>query len=189
MNPNLLHPVGLQMLCILWVTITGCASIRPVQTQITSHQDNEASRLDTNQVHRAATENKLSANDSKSPLERSSSSIQTGRYSTLAATPTPAQRDPLAVIIDVTIPETCVSIEQAIRFLLRRSGYALDAALLADSIELLHKPLPAVHRKLGPMPLRDALTLLVTPSFVLQDDPLKRLLRFVPIVEKRGGKL
>lgn len=189
MNPNSLHPVGLLMLCILWETITGCASIRPAQPQIASHQDNQVSRLDTDQVLRAATDNKLSANDSKSPLERSSSTIQTGRYSTLVAIPTPAQRNPLAVIIDVTIPETCVSIEQAIRFLLRRSGYDLDTALSEDIIELLAKPLPAVHRKLGPMPLKDALTLLVTPGFVLQDDPVKRLLRFVPIDGSRGGRL
>ncbi|AEG00409.1 hypothetical protein [Methylomonas methanica] len=189
MNPNPQHPAGLLILSILWITIAGCAPIKPEQTQFVSAQDNQASRLGTNQVLRAATNNKLSANVSRSQPKQSTPTIQTGRYSTLAATPTPAQRDPLAVIIDVTIPETCVSIEQAIRFLLRRSGYELDTALSVDIIELMAKPLPAVHRQLGPMPLSDALTLLVTPSFVLQDDPIKRLLRFVPIDGNRGGRL
>lgn len=189
MNPNSLHPAGLLILSILWITIAGCAPIKPEQTQFVSSQDNQVSRLDTDNVLRAATDNKLPANDSRSPLERSTSIIQTGRYSTLAATPTPAQLDPLAVIIDVTIPETCISIEQAIGFLLRRSGYELDTTQEVDVVELLTKPLPAVHRKLGPMPLKDALTLLVTPGFVLQDDPVKRLLRFVPIDEKRSGRL
>ncbi len=39
-------------------------------------------------------------------------------------------------------------------------------------------PLPAVHRSLGPMTLRDALKTLAGPAFNLVQDPVHRLITF-----------
>jgi len=102
--------------------------------------------------------------------------IQTGRYSAITATATEAQINPLRVIIAVTIPREVYTVRQAIKYLLRRSGYRLteskpQAAAVAGLFSL---PLPQVHRQLGPMPLDDALGTLAGPAFALQTDPLHR---------------
>ncbi|MCK9609220.1 MAG: hypothetical protein M0R33_22520 [Methylomonas sp.] len=187
MNPNALQPAVLIVLPILLVTLAGCTPIKSEQNSLIASEDSKGSRIDPNHNPQAAAEAKLLPIYQKSTANRAALIVQAGRYSAVTATPLQAQRYPLDVIIDVTIPEACISIEQAIRFLLRRSGYELDAPVQAEVVELLTKPLPAVHRKLGPMPLKDALTLLVTPCFVLQDEPIKRLIRFSPITENRGG--
>jgi type IV pili sensor histidine kinase/response regulator len=187
MNPNTLHPAGLIALPILLAIIAGCAQKKPERTGLISPDVSKVGRIDPSHGPQAVADAGLPSIDRNSAANRSTPIVQTGRYSVLAATPSHAQRHPLDVIIDVTIPEECNTIEHAVHFLLRRSGYDLDNNLQADVMELLAKPLPAVHRKLGPLPLKDALILLVTPGFVLQDEPIKRLIRFIPIDENRGG--
>jgi len=187
MNLNPHHLASLIVLPSLLATLAGCTPIKPEQNSLIASEDSKASRSDPNHNPHAAAKAKLLLIYQKSAANRAALIVQTGRYSSVTAIQLQAQRYPLDVIIDVTIPEACISIEQAIRFLLRRSGYELDTPVQAEVVELLIKPLPAVHRKLGPMPLKDALTLLVTPHFVLQDEPIKRLIRFIPITENRGG--
>lgn len=187
MNPNTLHPVGLIVLPILLAIIAGCAQNKPERMSLISPDVGKAGKIDPNHEPQAIADAGLPSIDRNSAANRSTPIVQTGRYSIFAAKPSHAQRHPMDVIIDVTIPEDCITIEHAIHFLLRRSGYNLDNNLQTDVSELLAKPFPAVHRKLGPMPFKDALTLLVTPGFVLQDEPIKRLIRFIPIDEKRGG--
>lgn len=187
MNPNALHPAGLIILPILLAIIAGCAPKKTERTDLISPEVGKAGRIDPDHESQTLADAGLPSIDRKSAANRSAPIVQTGRYSVLAAQPSHAQRHPLDVIIDVTVPEECISIEHAIHFLLRRSGYDLDTSLQADVTELLAKPLPAVHRKLGPMPLKDALTLLVTPGFVLQDEPIKRSIRFFPVDENQGG--
>ncbi|MDD2761502.1 MAG: hypothetical protein PHH11_14580 [Methylomonas sp.] len=187
MNPNALHPAGLIVLPILMEIIAGCAPNKPERIGLTGPDVSKAGRIDPKHEPQAVAAAGVPSIDRKSAANRPAPMVQTGRYSVLAATPSHAQWHPLDVIIDVTVPEECISIEHAIHFLLRRSGYDLETSLQADVTELLAKPLPAVHRKLGPMPLKDALTLLVTPGFVLQDEPIKRSIRFIPVDENRGG--
>ncbi|WP_083960586.1 PFGI-1 class ICE element type IV pilus protein PilL2 [Methylomonas lenta] len=187
MNLNPHHLAGLIVLPSLLAILAGCTPIKPEQNSLMASEDSKGSQIDPNHNPQAAAEANLLPIDQKSAANRAALIVQTGRYSAVTATPLQAQRYPLDVIIDVTIPEACISIEQAIRFLLRRSGYTLDMNMQTDLIELLAKRLPAIHRKLGPMPLKDALTLMVTPHFVLQDEPIKRLIRFVPITENREG--
>jgi len=102
--------------------------------------------------------------------------IQTGRYSAIAAAPTKAQRNPLRVIISVTIPHEVLTVRQAIKYLLRRSGYRLSEpnAQSSEVADLFDYPLPQVHRQLGPMPLDDALRTLAGLAFELHTDPLHR---------------
>ncbi|MEL0583680.1 MAG: hypothetical protein AAES65_02205, partial [Candidatus Thiodiazotropha sp. (ex. Lucinoma kazani)] len=56
------------------------------------------------------------------------SDIQTGRYSMVSAAPTQAQAELLEVTVAVQLPARIQTIEEAVRYLLQRSGYRLAAA-------------------------------------------------------------
>lgn len=106
--------------------------------------------------------------------------VQVGRYSTLPAMPSDAQVDLLATIIIVTFPTRIQTVGEAVNYLLQRSGYRL-APLLARAPEtegLLALKLPAVHRNLGPVTLRQALETLAGKSFHLVRDPVHRVISF-----------
>ncbi len=106
--------------------------------------------------------------------------IQVGRYSLFAATPTEAQADPLQATITVQFPDAVRTVGEAIRHVLRQSGYRLagSEATGSASAYLMALPLPAVHRSLGPMPLKRALDTLAGPAFRLVEDPVHRLVIF-----------
>lgn len=106
--------------------------------------------------------------------------VQVGRYSLFSATPTEAQVDLLATTMTVRFPERVQTVGEAVRYLLQRSGYRLAAAesIEPDTAALFALPLPAVHRSLGPMTLRDALETLAGSAFNLVQDPVHRLITF-----------
>jgi len=110
--------------------------------------------------------------------------VQVGRYSMLSATPTEAQADLLATTIKVQLPKRIHTIGEAIHYLLQRSGFRLAAseAMAPETTVLFDLPLPAVHRNLGPISLRQALKTLADPAFQLVQDPLHRLIAFEPCV-------
>ncbi|MCH9699368.1 MAG: pili assembly chaperone [Gammaproteobacteria bacterium] len=103
-----------------------------------------------------------------------------GRYTLISATPTEQQIEPLSVMVTVTMPKLIQTVGDAIRHVLKPSGYRL-ARLNAQGpevIQLLGRPLPQIHRKLGPMPLQDILLTLVSPAFRLHTDPVHRLIAY-----------
>ena len=106
--------------------------------------------------------------------------LQVGRYSLFAATPTQAQAELLATTMTIRFPNRIQGIGEAVRYLLQRSGYRLAniEAIGPDTAALFALPLPAVHRSLGPMRLRDALETLAGPAFHLVQDPVHRLVTF-----------
>jgi conjugative transfer region protein (TIGR03748 family) len=106
--------------------------------------------------------------------------LQVGRYSLYAATPTEAQIDLLSKTITVGYPVRIQTVGEAVRYLLQRSGYRLAKAesIGPDTVALFTLPLPAVHRSLGPMTLRDALETVAGPAFNLVQDPVHRLITF-----------
>ena len=106
--------------------------------------------------------------------------LQVGRYSLFAATPTQAQAELLATTMTVRFPNRIQGVGEAVRYLLQRSGYRLanSEAIGPDTAALFALPLPAVHRSLGPMMLRDALETLAGPAFHLVQDPVHRLVTF-----------
>ena len=115
--------------------------------------------------------------------------LQTGRYRTQHAVPTEAQKNLLEVIIQITLPDEVQSIRSAVSYLLANSGY--EFALPTDNhavAELLTKPIPAVHRHLGPMTLQSALETLAGDSFKLTIDPIHRRLSYklLPVVQEGG---
>ena len=106
----------------------------------------------------------------------SAGEVAVARYSTLYAVPTLAQRDPLADLVTATFPASVTRVGEAINTLLAPSGYRLARAQVAEPerAALLALPLPAVHRTLGPMPLRLALQTLAGSAFAVVEDPLHR---------------
>ena len=108
------------------------------------------------------------------------SEVQVGRYSMSSTTPTVAQKDILTTALTVQFPERIQTIGEAIRYLLQRSGYRLASAeaIGPDTVSLFALPLPAVHRSLGPMTLKDTLETLAGPAFRLVQDPVHRLITF-----------
>ena len=106
--------------------------------------------------------------------------LQVARYSLFAATPTQAQAELLATTVTVRFPNRIQGVGEAVRYLLQRSGYRMAniEATSPDTIELFTLPLPAVHRSLGPIMLRDALKTLAGPAFHLVQDPVHRLVTF-----------
>ena len=107
-------------------------------------------------------------------------STQIGRYTVVSATPTLEQENILSVIITVSMPEPIQTVGDAIQHLLNLSGYQLARfdAQGPEVLQLLNLPLPTIHRKLGPMPLQQALLTLASPAFRLHTDPVHRLIAY-----------
>lgn len=113
-------------------------------------------------------------------LSGHASDIQSGRYSMYSAAPTQAQAELLEATVTVQLPARIQTIGEAMRYLLQRSGYRLAAteSTVPETLALFALTLPAVHRHLGPMTLRDALETLAGPAFHLVQDPVHRLITF-----------
>ena len=113
-------------------------------------------------------------------LDLQANDAQVGRYSLIAAVPTEAQADLLATTLTIRFPVRIQTLGEAVRYLLQRSGYRLAKveSIEPDTLALFALPLPAVHRSLGPMTLRDALNTLAGPAFNLVQDPVHRLVTF-----------
>ncbi|CAM5214885.1 MULTISPECIES: PFGI-1 class ICE element type IV pilus protein PilL2 [Alcaligenaceae] len=104
--------------------------------------------------------------------------VRYGRYTLVELAPMAAQRDLLAQVIDVTMPEDArATVVDGLRHVLKRSGYQLceTASAAADLYAL---PLPAAHLHLGPMTLRDALLTLAGSAWELRTDDLTRQVCF-----------
>ncbi|MBV2205737.1 MAG: PilL N-terminal domain-containing protein [Pseudomonas sp.] len=103
--------------------------------------------------------------------------VRYGRYTLVELTPAAAQQDLLLQVVDVSIPDTLhASVGDALRYVLRRSGYQLCAGRETDALQAL--PLPAAHYHLGPLQLRDALLVLAGPARTLNVDHAARRVCF-----------
>ncbi|MGA3797602.1 PilL N-terminal domain-containing protein [Pseudomonas fluorescens] len=104
--------------------------------------------------------------------------LRSDRYTLVSTEPTTEQRDLLAQIIDVSIPSSLSpSVQDALQYVLRRSGYSLCPA--ADPLKVLFtRSLPAAHYRLGPTPLRSALQVLAGPAWQLTTDEVSRSVCF-----------
>lgn len=104
--------------------------------------------------------------------------LRYGRYTLVSTEPATEQRDLLAQIIDVSIPSNLnPSVQDALQYLLQRSGYSLCPDTAAVKV-LFSLPLPAAHYRLGPIPLRSALQVLAGPAWQLTTDEVSRSVCF-----------
>ncbi len=109
-------------------------------------------------------------------LSAPAQTVQTGRYSYAAVGAQAAQVDPLLAVIDVRLPMDVTTVEEAVNYLLRRSGFNLLPPDPGDQPVnyLLSQPLPEVHRHLGPISLREALLTLGGKAFLVNVDYVYR---------------
>lgn len=107
-------------------------------------------------------------------------SIPTGRYLSVADQALPEQQHLLQQQIQVHFPTSIKTINQAMNFLLKFSGYQLATIkeMPVSAQIMLKQPLPEVDRNFGPMTLQEALTTLAGDSFYLLVDPINRKLVF-----------
>lgn len=111
--------------------------------------------------------------------------IQTGRYLTVDSRQMQAEQlDLLSPVVQVHFLSDIQTVNDAITDVLRYSGYALIEThqQSSDLQNTLQKPLPFMHRDLGPLSLRQVLTLLIGPAFHLIVDPLHRTVNFQRIL-------
>ncbi len=103
-----------------------------------------------------------------------------GRYLTVENKPEHAQANLLSQVVQMRFPSAVQTVGDAVHYVLRSSGYSLVSPNVQSLAlkNMLAKPLPAVDRHLGPMPLKTALEVLVGPAFNLQEDPLNRTVDF-----------
>jgi len=109
--------------------------------------------------------------------------VRYGRYTMVELTPAHGQRDLMAQVVDVSIPlsqgANDVTVGEALRYVLQRSGYRLcDPSSAFDVL-----PLPLAHAHLGPMQLRDALTVLAGSAWKLQVNETTRQVCFISAVD------
>lgn len=105
--------------------------------------------------------------------------LRVGRYPRTAPQPRPDQRDLLSAIVDIELSDEVETVGEAIAAVLENSGYRLSPNPSAScQEELFELPLPAVHRSLGPLTLRQALEVLSGPAYQPAMDPVRRLVSF-----------
>lgn len=106
--------------------------------------------------------------------------VRYGRYTLVELVPTAEQRNLLEQVVEVSIPSSAeaVTVGEGLRHVLRHTGYRLCEASHAEAA-LFRLPLPAAHRHLGPLVLREALLTLAGPAWELQVDDVRRIVCFV----------
>lgn len=102
--------------------------------------------------------------------------VSMGRYTRVSATASPAQADVLSALTTIRFSAHVKTVGDAINSLLAGSGFSL-ARTEVDAV-LLDRPLPVVHRELGPLPMITALQTLAGSSWVVVPDTLTRQVEF-----------
>jgi type IV pili sensor histidine kinase/response regulator len=101
--------------------------------------------------------------------------VRYDRYLLVSIDPKVEQHDPLSGIIELRIPaSTQPTIGDALRYVLRQSGYSLCATGQASRV-LYRQRLPGVQYRLGPMRLRTALQLMGAPAWQVEVDDVQRV--------------
>lgn len=100
--------------------------------------------------------------------------VYSGRYVTVQVIPDDHQVDPLQSIIDVHIPARIETLGRALNYVLTPYGFRLGECVLEGPAQavLFMLPLPKPHRHMGPLTLRDALSVLGGEGFTLRSSRL-----------------
>ncbi|WP_175926356.1 PilL N-terminal domain-containing protein [Burkholderia cepacia] len=113
--------------------------------------------------------------------ESAAPAVRYGRYALIEVGVTASQHDLMQQIIDVTMPGADnATVGDALRYVLRRSGYRLCGG--NDSVpSLFDWPLPAADLHLGPVTLHEALQALAGDAWQLAVDNATRTVCFSPV--------
>ena len=106
--------------------------------------------------------------------------VRVARYSLRGLQASRSQRDPMSALVQVRFAPRVRKVGEALAQVLLGSGYQLASAdrQSAHFGLLKNVELPAVHRELGPMTLREALKILAGAHWDLVEDPVHRLVAF-----------
>lgn len=106
--------------------------------------------------------------------------VRYGRYTLVELSPLAGQEDLMQQIVDVSMPPILVvSVADAVRYVLLRSGFTLCDS---PEIRILNTlPLPAADEHLGPLTLETALRILVGPAWKLKVNEMTRRVCFLPV--------
>jgi len=105
--------------------------------------------------------------------------MRSGRYTLVELEPAASQRDLLLQVVEVALPQGIqATVGNGLRHVLKCTGWRLCEETTAV-MELDALPLPAAHRYLGPMTVRDALLTLVGSAWELRVDERSRQVCFV----------
>ena len=107
-----------------------------------------------------------------SPPVLAGADIQVNRYSFQKHSAPPHQADLLSAVVETRFPQNVVTVGAAIDYMLERSGYRFiptEQTAAAMALEL-----PAVHRSIGPLPLRTAISTVAGPAWRLRENSEKR---------------
>ncbi|UXZ99088.1 TcpQ domain-containing protein [Pseudomonas phytophila] len=108
------------------------------------------------------------------------SNVRYSRYTVVNTSPGAEQRDLMSQIIDVSIPGNMrPSVQDAMQYVVDRSGYSLCPSSTEHVNILYTRPLPAAQYKLGPMTLRDTLQVLAGPAWQVKVNEVTRGVCFV----------
>ncbi len=94
--------------------------------------------------------------------------LRLDRYTLKKQSARPEQVDLLSAVIETQFPRNIATVGDSIEYMLLRSGYRfIDTEESTDAMAL---ELPAVHRSLGPLPLRTAISTVAGPPWQLREN-------------------
>ena len=112
---------------------------------------------------------------------------QVSRYATVNNQPLAAQINPLKTVQQIHFPTSVQTIEDAVQYWVRYSGYHLvSKEKQSESLkQVFQQPLPQINRNLGPLTIAEGLTVLVGQNlFTFRHDDLLREINFTLITRK-----
>lgn len=169
-------------LCVMTLSLSGCALLQPtpapqplsVVDESSSEESKSQASLDLPSIY----------DGSSDPVEV----MRTGRYQLVSARASNGQQHLLEQMVDVDIPTgSQPTVGDALRYVLRGTGYELCDSRGAEQNYLYSRPLPAPHYQFGPMPLREALQMLAGESWTLDADRITRTVCYEPQEPIRFG--
>ncbi|MBZ9559047.1 MULTISPECIES: hypothetical protein [unclassified Modicisalibacter] len=114
--------------------------------------------------------------------------VRVGRYQLVQANAQEGQKHLLEQIVSVQIPPIeSPSVGDAIRYVLKGTGYQLCDPRGTAMNYLYSRPLPGPHYQMGPMPLRAALEMLAGEPWTLDADRITRTVCYEPTEQVRFG--
>ncbi len=112
---------------------------------------------------------------------------QISRYATVKNQPLAAQINPFKTVQQIHFPISVQTIEDAVQYWVRYSGYHLvSKEKQSESLkQVFPQPLPQINRNLGPLTIAEGLTVLVGQKlFILKQDDLLREINFTLIARR-----
>lgn len=111
------------------------------------------------------------------PVSVANEKARTDRYTLISIEARSDQAQPLTALTNVTLGRDIQSVGDAIREVLKGSGYRWQSDGRNDLL-LNDLPLPAVVRHMGPIRINDALQTLAGEAWILRMDNLHRVVWF-----------